>query len=140
MPSINIKLKEWYHKQPRIIKGTVVLSGLVVGTVTGILAAPLVGATASIAGLGVAGGTLSGAAATSAGLAALGGGSIATGGLGMVGGTAVVAGTSSLISGSVAYNLSKKIDNNGKRTSEAVNNSKHEEVNEGDIKFNEEII
>lgn len=65
------------------------------GAATGGLAyvyAPAIGAFASGLGLGVGGGTLSGAAASSAGLAALGGGSLASGGLGMAGGTAVVTG------------------------------------------------
>ncbi|MNY17433.1 hypothetical protein D3C86_1507520 [compost metagenome] len=68
--------------------------------------APAIGAAVSAAGFGVAGGTLSGAAASSAGLAALGGGSIASGGLGMAGGTAVVTGvggaTGALVGGGAA--------------------------------------
>ena len=50
------------------------------------------------------GGTLglSGAAATSAGLATLGGGSIAAGGFGMAGGTALLAGVGALGGGSLA--------------------------------------
>ena len=52
-------------------------------------AAPLIRGAVSAAGLGVAGGTLSGAAATSAGLAFLGGGSLAAGGPGMAGGVVV---------------------------------------------------
>ena len=52
---------------------------------TGGLAAPAVGAFVGSTFMG-----LSGAAATSAGLAALGGGSLAAGGLGMAGGTMVV--------------------------------------------------
>jgi len=70
--------------------GTVVCGAAAVAV--GVVAAPAVGAIASVAGLGAAAGTLSGAAASSAGLAALGGGSLATGGMGMAGGTAVVAG------------------------------------------------
>ena len=55
-----------------------------------LVAAPAIGAAiGSMLGL-------SGAAATSAGLAALGGGSLAAGGLGMAGGTAVLVGTGSL--------------------------------------------
>lgn len=65
----------------------VIAGGAAVGVLTGGLAAPLIG--------GAVGGAmgLSGAAATSAGLALLGGGSVAAGGLGMAGGTAVIAGT-----------------------------------------------
>ncbi len=65
----------------------VVAGGAAVGVLTGGLAAPLIG--------GAVGGAmgLSGAAATSAGLALLGGGSVAAGGLGMAGGTAIIAGT-----------------------------------------------
>ncbi|MEX2375153.1 MAG: hypothetical protein WD942_06145 [Dehalococcoidia bacterium] len=64
----------------------VVAGGAAVGVLTGGLAAPLIG--------GAVGGAmgLSGAAATSAGLALLGGGSVAAGGLGMAGGTAILAG------------------------------------------------
>jgi hypothetical protein len=68
----------------------VVAGGAAVGVLTGGLAAPLIG--------GAVGGAmgLSGAAATSAGLALLGGGSVAAGGLGMAGGTAIIAGTASV--------------------------------------------
>lgn len=65
-------------------------AGIVLGAATMGYAAPLVGAA-----LGGAMG-LSGAAATSAGLAALGGGSLAAGGFGMVGGAAFVAGAGGL--------------------------------------------
>lgn len=61
-------------------------AGLGLGVLTAGLAAPLIGAAVG----GVMG--LSGAAATSAGLALLGGGSLAAGGLGMAGGTALIAG------------------------------------------------
>jgi hypothetical protein len=67
-----------------------VVAGAAATAGTAFVAAPLIGATASALGMGVAGGTLSGAAASSAGLAALGGGSLAAGGAGMAGGTAVV--------------------------------------------------
>lgn len=59
-------------------------------------AAPVVGAALGGSALG---GGLSGAAATSHGLAMLGGGSIAAGGLGMAGGTAVVTATGSALGG-----------------------------------------
>lgn len=60
--------------------------GVAIGALTGGLAAPLIGSAVG----GAMG--LSGAAATSAGLALLGGGSVAAGGLGVAGGTAVIAG------------------------------------------------
>ena len=61
-------------------------AGLALGVATMGVAAPLIGAAVGSA-LG-----LSGAAATSAGLAALGGGSMAAGGFGMAGGTALLTG------------------------------------------------
>jgi hypothetical protein len=66
------------------------VAGLALGVVTMGAAAPLIGA--------AVGGSfgLSGAAATSAGLAALGGGSVAAGGFGMAGGTALLAGIGGL--------------------------------------------
>lgn len=67
-----------------------VAAGVAIGGPAAWAVAPVIGAMASAAGLGVAGGSLTGAAASSAGLAALGGGSLAAGGLGMAGGTAVV--------------------------------------------------
>lgn len=74
--------------------------GMALGALTFGLAAPAIGAALGSTVLG-----LSGAAATSAGLAALGGGSLAAGGLGMAGGTALligaggVAGASALAAG-----------------------------------------
>lgn len=61
--------------------------GLALGALTLGLAAPIIGAAVGSATLG-----LSGAAATSAGLASLGGGSLAAGGFGMTGGTALLVG------------------------------------------------
>jgi pimeloyl-ACP methyl ester carboxylesterase len=63
-----------------------------------LLAAPAVGAAL---GSSVLGGSLTGAAATSHGLAMLGGGAIASGGLGMAGGTAVVTATGTAIGGAL---------------------------------------
>jgi outer membrane murein-binding lipoprotein Lpp len=65
-------------------------AGLVLGIATMGAAAPLIGAAVGGA-LG-----MSGAAATSAGLAFLGGGSLAAGGFGMAGGTALLAGAGAL--------------------------------------------
>ena len=62
------------------------------------LAAPVVGAALGSSALG---GSLTGAAATSHGLAMLGGGSIASGGLGMAGGTAVVTATGTALGGAL---------------------------------------
>ena len=67
-------------------------TGIAAGVLTAGLAAPAIGA--------AIGGTifgLSGAAATSAGLAALGGGSLAAGGLGMAGGTAIISAAGGLL-------------------------------------------
>ena len=61
-------------------------------------AAPAVGAALGASALG---GELTGAAATSHGLAMLGGGSIASGGLGMAGGTAVVTATGTALGGAL---------------------------------------
>jgi hypothetical protein len=75
------------------------------GTATAILAtlaAPPIGAA-----VGAAMG-LSGAAATSAGLAALGGGSLAAGGLGMAGGTALIAGVGT-ITGAGTASMARRI-------------------------------
>ena len=65
-------------------------------------AAPVVGAALGSSALG---GGLTGAAATSHGLAMLGGGSIAAGGLGMAGGTVVVTATGSAVGGLLGGNL-----------------------------------
>lgn len=68
--------------------------------VGGILAAPAFFVAAPMVGAAIGGYMgLSGAAATSAGLAALGGGSIAAGGLGMTGGTAVVVTAGTAVTG-----------------------------------------
>ncbi|SOC50284.1 Protein of unknown function [Blastococcus aggregatus] len=61
-------------------------------------AAPAIGAAL---GGSVFGGTLTGAAATSHGLAMLGGGAVAAGGLGMAGGTAVVTATGTALGGAL---------------------------------------
>ena len=72
------------------------LGGVGLGVLTAGLAAPIVG---GIIGTSMG---LSGAAATSAGLAALGGGSLAAGGLGMAGGTAIVGGVGGLTGAGLA--------------------------------------
>ncbi|MDI9941262.1 hypothetical protein QM806_38600 [Rhodococcus sp. IEGM 1351] len=71
-------------------------AGLAAGVATGGWAAPVIGAA-----IGSAAG-LTGAAATSAGLATLGGGAIAAGGFGIAGGTALVTGLGGIAGASVA--------------------------------------
>ncbi|MCA9797137.1 MAG: hypothetical protein KC910_35245, partial [Candidatus Eremiobacteraeota bacterium] len=83
-------------------------AGVVLGLLTAGLAAPVVGAF-----IGGAMG-LSGAAATSAGLALLGGGSLAAGGLGMAGGTALIAGVGGVVGGTVGGGGAKKLGLSGR--------------------------
>jgi hypothetical protein len=73
-----------------------VIGGAIVVAPTFYISAPLIG---SALGASTLGGSLSGAAATSHGLAMLGGGSLASGGLGMAGGTMVVTATGSALGG-----------------------------------------
>lgn len=68
-----------------------------------LLAAPAIGG--AIGSIGVFGG-LSGAAATSHGLALLGGGTLAAGGLGMAGGTAVVTAVGAAVGGALGASVS----------------------------------
>lgn len=77
--------------------------GLVMAAPMALLAAPAVGG--AIGSLGVFGG-LTGAAATSHGLALLGGGSLAAGGLGMAGGTAVVTAVGAAVGGALGASVS----------------------------------
>lgn len=88
-------------KASKIVVGTAVAVG--VGIPLALLAAPAVGG--AIGSLGVFGG-LSGAAATSHGLALLGGGSLAAGGLGMAGGTAVVTAVGAAVGGALGASVS----------------------------------
>jgi len=69
---------------------------------TGFLSAPALGG--ALGSIGVFGG-LSGAAATSHGLALLGGGAIAAGGLGVAGGTAVVTGIGAAVGGTLGASV-----------------------------------
>lgn len=86
------------------------ISKVTVGTAAAVLAAapvalfaaPAIGG--AIGSLGVFGG-LSGAAATSHGLALMGGGSIAAGGLGMAGGTAVVTAVGAAVGGALGASV-----------------------------------
>lgn len=138
MASWYVELAEWYSEQHPVVKAALVLGGGGIAAVAGVVAAPAVGALASAAGLGVASGTLTGAAASSAGLAALGGGSIAAGGLGMAGGTAVVAAaTAAAGTGGTAY-LSYRVDGEGARTLQQMRRAEREQVERGDIRFEDE--
>lgn len=87
----------WYAHRSTVSKAAIVATGGVVSVVGGIASAPLIGAAISFAGFGILGGWLTGAAASSAGLAALGGGAVLAGGLGVAGGTAIVAGSAGLV-------------------------------------------
>ena len=84
----------------KIAVGGVVALGVAVPLT--LLAAPAIGG--AIGSLGLFGG-LSGAAATSHGLALLGGGSLAAGGLGMAGGTAVVTAVGSAVGGALGASV-----------------------------------
>ncbi|HEY3821859.1 MAG TPA: DUF726 domain-containing protein [Polyangiaceae bacterium] len=86
----------WTWKRIAVVGGvTVGAAALLV--ITGGAAAPAIGGAIGSTFMG-----LSGAAATSAGLAALGGGAVAAGGFGMAGGTVVVAGGLGLMGGGFA--------------------------------------
>lgn len=79
------------------------LVGLAAGAPLALIAAPAIGG--AIGSLGVFGG-LTGAAATSHGLAILGGGALAAGGLGMAGGTAVVTAVGAAVGGTLGASVS----------------------------------
>lgn len=88
-------------KASRITLGAIAVLGLAIPA--GLLAAPAIGG--AIGSLGVFGG-LSGAAASSHGLALLGGGTLAAGGLGMAGGTAVVTAVGAAVGGALGASVS----------------------------------
>lgn len=79
------------------------VAGLSAGAPLALLAAPAIGG--AIGSLGIFGG-LSGAAATSHGLALLGGGSLAAGGLGVAGGTTVVTAVGAAVGGTLGASVS----------------------------------
>ena len=85
----------------KVAAGSVIALGVAIPI--GLLAAPAIGG--AIGSLGVFGG-LSGAAATSHGLALLGGGSLAVGGLGMAGGTTVVTAVGAAVGGALGASVS----------------------------------
>jgi hypothetical protein len=92
-------LKHEVHNADRITKvtGGTIGAAAVIAPVA-FFAAPAVGAAL---GSSMLGGSLTGAAATSHGLAMLGGGAVASGGLGMAGGTAVVTATGTALGGAL---------------------------------------
>lgn len=94
------------YEKKDLSKGTKLLAVGVVGVAAGaplaLLAAPAIGG--AIGSLGMFGG-LSGAAASSHGLALLGGGSLAVGGLGMAGGTAVVTVVGAAVGGTLGASV-----------------------------------
>ena len=87
-------------KIAKIAVGSAVALGVAIPLA--LFAAPAIGG--ALGSLGMFGG-LSGAAATSHGLALLGGGSIAAGGLGMVGGTAVVTAVGAAVGGALGASV-----------------------------------
>lgn len=89
-----------FDKTSKIAVGSA--AAVVVAVPLALLAAPAVGG--AIGSLGMFGG-LSGAAATSHGLALLGGGSLALGGLGMAGGTAVVTAVGAAVGGALGASV-----------------------------------
>ena len=94
------------YEKKNLSKGTKLVAIGVVGVAAGaplaLLAAPAIGG--AIGSLGMFGG-LSGAAASSHGLALLGGGSIAAGGLGMAGGTTVVTVVGAAVGGTLGASV-----------------------------------
>lgn len=90
------------------VVGGLAAAGVGLGALTGGLAAPAIGAFIGSTVFG-----LSGAAATSAGLAALGGGSLAAGGFGMAGGTALIAGVGGVAAGSLVGGASTAVQTIG---------------------------
>lgn len=92
-------LKFEVHNAARITKvaGGTIGAAVVIAPMA-LFAAPAVGAAL---GSSMLGGSLTGAAATSHGLAMLGGGAVASGGLGMAGGTAVVTATGTALGGAL---------------------------------------
>lgn len=92
-------LKHEVHNADRITKvaGGTIGAAAVIAPMA-FFAAPAVGAAL---GSSMLGGSLTGAAATSHGLAMLGGGAVASGGLGMAGGTAVVTATGTALGGAL---------------------------------------
>ncbi|WP_082480915.1 DUF726 domain-containing protein [Rathayibacter sp. Leaf299] len=95
-----------YEKPDLIATSKIVLGGaalLTVAAPVALLAAPAIGG--AIGSLGVFGG-LTGAAASSHGLALLGGGTLAAGGLGMAGGTTVVTAVGAAVGGVLGASVS----------------------------------
>lgn len=112
------KSKKWDFGKTATVVGIAATVGTAL-IVTGGMAAPAIG---GIVGSSLFG--LSGAAATSAGLAFLGGGSLAAGGLGMVGGQAVIAGLLGVSGGGLAaWKTKHLIDDVKELDLEAINHN-----------------
>jgi hypothetical protein len=135
MPTLFVRVREWYARQPTALKVLVIAGGGLTAVGVGVAAAPAVGAALSAAGIGAAGGTLSGAAASSAGLAALGGGSIAAGGAGMAGGTAVVAGVTGMGGTVGAVLVSREVARQGARLADLGRRAREVVVDASGIRF-----
>lgn len=134
---MKLTILESYSQLPTWQKALIVGLGVPVGLAGGIVAAPAVGAIVSTAGFGVLGGALSGAAASSAGLAALGGGAVVTGGLGMAGGTAVVATGVAAATTSTLAVASKFASNSGRKSKTNAEKAWSRVVDDNDILFDE---
>ena len=97
------------------------------------MAAPAIGAVISAAGFGLLGGFLSGAAASSAGLAALGGGAVVAGGFGVAGGTAIVATVSAVATSSALAAASKVASAAGIDSYNKIRKMQHTAVSSDDL-------
>ncbi len=108
--------KQWLeHDKRNLAKTTRLVGGSVVAAaVVGPAAFFGAGAIGGIIGSSWLGGSLSGAAATSHGLAMLGGGSVAAGGFGMAGGTVVVAVVGAGLGGAIGANTTAAYVGNDK--------------------------
>lgn len=125
----NLKRKEKEAKFTKAIAGGLI--GILGGLVLGPAIAPAVG---SVIGSAMG---LSGAAATSAGLAFLGGGSIAAGGLGMAGGTFLV---STLLSKGMVKLSSAVIDSATEKMNDLVATQKNALTRVADLIYNDENV
>jgi hypothetical protein len=126
---------EWYSRQHPAVKVLTVIGGGAVATIAGVVAAPAVGAALSGLGLGVAGGTLSGAAASSSGLAWLGGGAVAANGLGIAGGTAVVGAVAGASGTGCATYAATKVAKQGTRYDNMGKNARRQQVTDDGVRF-----
>lgn len=137
MASIFVRFSEWFSGCSPATKALVVVAGGGLSVVAGVVAAPMAGAALSAAGIGAAGGTLTGAAASSAGLAALGGGSVAAGGMGMAGGTAVVSAAAGALGTAGSAYATHRVSQEGVQSRVAVMRARKQPVHGDDIVFEE---